>query len=299
MQQFTHEPIQGKILSNRLPEGTALVLEGGGLRGYYTAGVLEAFLEKDILFPYIIGISAGAANALSYISGQAGRSRQIIEHYVADKNYVSKQNWFKTGSIFNFDYVFKTIPEKHVWFDWETLRRQNTRMLTGAMNCENGETVWFEKDDLTAPFMATRASCSMPFWGKEVVFKGYTLLDGGITHPIPIEKAVEDGNTFYVIVLTRNAGYRKSGRVYKALLRVLCRKWPALEAAMLRRHKAYNRQIELCEQLEREGKAIIIRPKEPVQVGRTGADIPKILALHDEGLKEGREAVLRILEKLQ
>ena len=298
MQHFTHTPIPGKIIKNRLPEGTALVLEGGGLRGYYSSGVMEDFLEKDILFPYIIGVSAGAANALSYISGQTLRSRQIIENYVAEKDYVSKRNLLKMGSVFNFDYVFGTIPEKHVWFDWETFHAQNTRMLTGAMNCATGKTVWFEKDDLKAPFTVTRASCSMPFLSKIVEFNGYELLDGGTTDPIPIVKSIADGNTFHVIVLTRNAGYRKKAFGHEMLLRAICRKHPGVADALLQRHAVYNLQVELCEQLEREGKAIIIRPQEPLQVGRMDADIPKLLELHDEGVEEGREALKKILAQI-
>lgn len=295
MQSFTFEPIPGRILKNRLPEGVALVLEGGGLRGYYSSGVMEAFMERDILFPYIIGVSAGAANSLSYASGQALRSRQIIEHYVADKEYVSKRNLIKYRSIFNFDHIFGTIPEKHVFYDWEMLYTQNTRVLTGAMNCADGKTVWFEKEALCAPFTVTRASCSMPFLAKTVEYDGLELLDGGVTDPIPIEKSIADGNRFHVIVLTRNAGYKKTPFGHEKLLRAVCRKHPALAEAMLKRHETYNRQLELCEKLEKEGRAIIIRPREPIRVGRTGADIETLLELHDEGVREGREAVDELL----
>lgn len=295
MQTFAHTPIPGRIIKIRLPEGTALVLEGGGLRGYYSAGVMEAFLEKDILFPYIIGVSAGAANALSYISGQAMRSRQIIENYVGEKDYVSKRNLLLKGSMFDFDYIFRTIPEQYIKFDWEAFQAQDTRMLTGAMNCADGRTVWFEKEDLQAPFTVTRASCSVPFLSKVVQYNGYDLLDGGVTDPIPIDRSIADGNTFHVIVLTRNEGYRKTPVGHEKLLHAVCSKYPALADAMLERHAIYNRHLELCEQLEKEGKAVIIRPQEPLRVGRTGADIPTLLELHDEGVKEGRKAVEKIL----
>ena len=190
---FTQTPIPGRKLQNVLPAGTALILEGGGLRGYYSAGVMEAFLEKDMLFPYIIGVSAGAANALSYISGQAMRSRQIIEHYVGNPEYVSRRNLLRKGSMFGFDYIFQTIPEQHIRFDWDAYNAQETRFLTGAMNCADGKTVWFEKDEITPPFSATVASCSVPILTKVQHFKGYDLLDGGTSDPIPIEKALADG----------------------------------------------------------------------------------------------------------
>lgn len=296
---FTQTPIPGRQLQNVLPAGTALILEGGGLRSYYSSGVMEAFLEKDILFPYIIGVSAGAANALSYISGQPMRSRQIIEHYVGSPEYVSKRNFLKTGSMFGFDYIFRTVPEQHIQFDWEAYKAQKTRFLTGAMNCVDGKTVWFEKEEITPPFAATMASCSVPILTKIQHFKDYDLLDGGITDPIPIEKSIADGNRFHVVVLTRNAGYRKEPFGHESFLRVVFRKYPAVADAMLRRHEIYNRQLDLCERLEREGKAAIIRPLEPIRVGRTSADIPSLLALHDEGVREGRAALPRIFSGLQ
>lgn len=299
MQSYTQTMISGRKLKNVLPAGTALVLEGGGLRGYYSAGVMEAFLERDILFPYIVGVSAGAANALSYISGQPMRSRQIIEHYVGSPEYVSKRNLLFKRSMFNFDYIFKTVPEKHIMFDWDTYNAQKTRFLTGAMNCADGRTVWFEKDEITPPFSATVASCSVPILTRVRHFGGLDLLDGGVADPIPIEKSIADGNRFHVIVLTRNAGYRKEPFGHEPLLRAVFRRYPAVADAMLRRHESYNRQLALCEQLEKEGKAVIIRPLEPLRVGRTSADVPMLLALHDEGLAEGRAALPRILASAQ
>lgn len=296
MQKFTHSPISGQNLKNILPKGAALVLEGGGLRGYYSAGVLEAFLEKDLLFPYIIGVSAGAANALSYISGQPMRSRQLIENYVTSPRYVSKRNLLFKGSMFDFDYIFETIPQEHAFFDWDVFKAQKTRFLTGAMNCADGKTIWFEKEDVCSPFTVTRASCSIPFLTKVQHFKGFDLVDGGVSDPIPIEKSIEDGNTFHVIVLTRNEGYRKKPFGHKTFLKIAAAKYPALAETMLCRHEVYNRQLELCEKLEREGRAVIIRPKEPIRVGRTSSDVQTLLNLHDEGLREGREALPKILK---
>ena len=276
MTDYTLQPIPGKTLSRRLPEGTALVLEGGGLRGYYSCGVMEVFMEKDLLFPYIIGVSAGAANALSYISGQPGRSREIID----------------------FDYIFGTVPEKHIFFDWDKFHEQDTRFLTGAMNCADGKTVWFEKDTLKAPFMASRASCSVPLITKIQHYMGYDLLDGGISDPIPIEKSLADGNTFHVIVLTRNKGYQKEPFGHTAFLKAAFRKYPAVAEAMRTRHEIYNRQLALCEKLEKAGRAVIVRPLKPLNVSRTKAEVPALLALHDEGLYEGRAALGSIKEML-
>ena len=149
-----------------------------------------AVLPHVFQHTYIIGVSAGAANALSYISGQPGRSREIIEHYVGNPDYVSTRNLLTKHTMFDFDYIFGTVPEKHIFFDWDKFHEQDTRFLTGAMNCADGKTIWFEKDTLKAPFMASRASCSVPLITKIQHYMGYDLLDGGISDPIPIEKSL-------------------------------------------------------------------------------------------------------------
>lgn len=295
MQSYTHAPIAGKAPSTILPEGTALVLEGGGLRGFYSAGVFEAFMDAGILFPYIIAVSAGAANALSYISGQAGRNRQVVEHYVGDKRYVSKRNLLRHRSMFGMEFVFHEVPGKHIFLDWNMFENQDIRFLTGALNCETGKTVWFEKQDNDRDLEAVMASCSIPILSQIRNYRGFRLLDGGVADPIPIEKSLADGNTFHVVVLTRNEGYRKAAFKHKALLSLFFRKYPMVAEAMLNRHENYMRQLALCEQLEKEGEAVIIRPLEPLEVGRSGADIQRLLALYDEGHREGAVKIESIL----
>ena len=111
---YTHPPIMGTVPAHTLPEGTALVLEGGGTRGFYSAGVFESFMDAGVMFPYIIGVSAGSANALSYISGQPGRNRQILECYVSDPRYVSRRNLLRYRSLFGMEFVFHEIPQRHI-----------------------------------------------------------------------------------------------------------------------------------------------------------------------------------------
>lgn len=297
-QNYTHEPIRGIELPGRMPAGTALVLEGGGLRGFYSAGVFDAFINAKIMFPYIIGVSAGAANALSYIAGQRGRSRQIVEHYVKDHRYVSRRNILFHRSLFGTRFVFHDIPEKHIFFDQEMYERQETRFLTGAFDCRAGQTVWFEKQSASAQIEITKASCAVPMLSPLVRYEGYHLLDGGIGDPIPIEKSLADGNTFHVVILTRNQGYTKQAFNHKHTLKLFYRRYPRLVEAMLQRHQTYNRQLALCERLEKEGKAVIIRPLQPLQVDRSTADTHKLLALYDQGQAEGETALENILNLL-
>jgi len=292
--KYTHPIIRGEQYKTMLPNGTSLVLEGGGTRGFYSAGVLEAFADAGIMFPYIIGVSAGAANALSYISGQRGRNRQIIKHYVGNHQYVSKRNMLKHGTMFGYDYIFDTIPSKHIFWDMKHFKSTNTRLLTGVTNCATGKPVWFEKHELTEKFNITRASCSVPIIGKIVRLNGLELLDGGIASPIPIEQSITDGNTFHVIILTRNQGYTKPPFKHKWLLKFLYRKYPRLIATMMKRHDVYNHQLALCEQLERAGKAIIIRPQKPLSVETTTTNTAKLLALYNDGHKDGAAAISEI-----
>jgi predicted patatin/cPLA2 family phospholipase len=291
---YTQPVIKGIKHAKILPQRTALVLEGGGMRGFYSAGVLEAFMDAGIMFPYIAGVSAGAANALAYIAGQRGRNRIIIKEYVGDKRYVGYRNLIMHRTLFGYDFIFGTIPEKHLYWDKEVFETTDIRFLTGAIDCKTGKTVWFEKGDIADGFVVTRASCSVPLLSKVVNYNGYDLLDGGISDPIPIEKSIEDGNDFHIILLTRNEGYSKEPFRHKQLLKFIYRKYPKLVEAILRRHEIYNRQLAICEQLEREQKAIIVRPLLPLFVDRVATDTSKLLALHDEGYDEGKQAIKTI-----
>ena len=297
-QIYTQTPIPGKAPKKILPKGYALVLEGGGTRGFYSAGVFDAFMDAGIMFPYIIGVSAGAANVLSYIAGQNGRNRQIVEKYVGNPKYVSKRNLLLHRSFFGMEFIFHEVPQKHVFLDFEMFSKQNISLLTGALDCNTGQTVWFNKSDITPNLEATMASCSVPLLSPIFKFRGYNLLDGGIADPIPIEKSVSDGNTFHVIVLTRNKGYVKPVFKHKGILKLFYKKYPKLIDAILNRHDTYNRQLALCEQLEKEGKAIIIRPLKPLAVNdSTGRDIEKLLELYDEGHEEASEKAGLILSR--
>lgn len=296
---FTEPIIKGVRYADMLPRGTALVLEGGGTRGFYSSGVFEAFMDEGIMFPYIIGVSAGAANALAYVSGQRGRSRVIVEKYVGDSRYVGYRNILRHRSIFGFDFIFQTIPDEHVFWDREIFDSVDIRLLTGATDCATGEAVWFEKRDISnGRFDIVRASCSVPLMARIMEYQGCKFLDGGVSAPIPIEKSIEDGNTFHVVVLTRNRGYTKAPARGKAAVRLIYRKYPKLIEAMINRHEVYNRQLALCERLEREGRALIIRPLTPLAVGRTTTDVKKLLALYDEGHAEGAQAVRALKELL-
>ena len=288
---YEHTPILGKPFETELDARVGLVLEGGGMRGFYSAGVLDAFVEASILFPYISAVSAGAANALSYLSGQVGRNRQVVQYYVSDPRYLSLRNWIRGGSAFDWGFVFHTIPDKLLYFDRAMLEANSARFMVGAFDCDAGATVWFDKDEVVDDITTIVASCSLPVLSKVQHYRGMRLLDGGIADPIPIACSIEDGNEFHVVVLTQNAGYRKEPLRQQRTLRTLYRRYPGLVEAMLVRHERYQEQLELCEEFQCEGKALIVRPEKPLELGRLGTDTAKLLALYDEGTAEGYEAI--------
>jgi len=297
-QTYKQTPIPGKAPEKILPKGCALICEGGGTRGFYSAGVFDAFMDAGIMFPYIIGVSAGAANALSYVAGQKGRNRQIVEKYVGNPKYVSKRNLLFHRSLFGMEYIFHEVPQKHVFIDWDMFGKQDIVFLSGALDCDTGKTVWFNKSDITPALDAVIASCSVPLLSPIYKFRGLKLLDGGIGDPIPIEKSVSDDNTFHVIVLTRNKGYQKTIFKHKKILKMFYKKYPKVIDLILDRHNIYNRQLAFCEQLEKEGKAIIIRPEKPLKVNESAdRNIKNLLELHDEGYDEA-SAYIKIINNL-
>ena len=189
-----------------------LVLEGGGLRGIYSAGILDAFLEAEIAFPYVIGVSAGAANSCSYVSRQMGRNLEILKQFHGDRRYLSLWNYITTGSLFGMDFVFRQIPYKYNIFDWKTFIESPIRFITVCTNCQSGEAEYLEKNaDMSEDDFLTilKASSSMPYASPIVLYKGKKYLDGAIVDAIPLKRAIYDGYKKNVIVLTNPAGFRK------------------------------------------------------------------------------------------
>lgn len=277
-------------------ENTALVLEGGGMRGMFSAGVFEAFLQHELTFPYITAVSAGACNILSYMSHQPMRTRKIIENYVGTKPYFSINNYLRTGSLFGWDFIFDTLPKKLLPFDYETYANYPGELHVGTTDIKTGEAVWHYNKRAEIAFESVIASASLPFLAPIVNINNRPLLDGAIVSPIPIDKAIEAGYEKFVVVLTRNEGYRKKGSVPKLLLKAWYSQYPKLWEAMQNRPNLYNEQLERIEQMERDGKVIIIRPEKPLEIARLSIKPDKLLELHDHGVECGLKAIEKMLE---
>ncbi|WP_195780829.1 patatin family protein [Priestia megaterium] len=264
---------------------TGLVLEGGGMRGLYTTGVLDYFMERNLYLPYVIGVSAGACHATSYLSRQIGRSRKANLDFLEDPRYLSWKNYFKTKEIFGMDFVFDEIPNQLLPFDFEAFAERTEKLVVGATDCVTGEPVYFDEYDRDI-LTAVRASSSLPFLAPVVTYKGKELLDGGISDPIPIKKAVQDGYRKNIVVLTRNEGYRKKKSNMLWLLKRKYRHYDGLTRALENRYKLYNETLAYIEEQERQGNIFVIRPQTPLVVGRIEKNRERLDALYNQGYKE-------------
>ncbi len=193
--------------------GIGIVCEGGGLRGIYTAGVLDFFLDKSLEFNYLVGVSAGAIYPASYISRQNKRILNIQKKYLNDKRYMSLKSLIKTGSYVNYEFAFFKMSHELFPIDYKTFKRSNTDFKIGMFNCLSGETDYISKEDLDGidqTMTALIASGSLPFISKEIIIDNVPYLDGGIAAPIPIDKSIKDKNNRHIVILTQGEGYEKS-----------------------------------------------------------------------------------------
>jgi predicted patatin/cPLA2 family phospholipase len=281
-------------------KSTGLVLEGGGMRGVFTAGVLEFFSDQELFFPYIIGVSAGACNACSYLSRQKGRNKRVNIEYASHKEYLSLRNYISKRQLFGMDYIFNTIPNELDPFDFERFFAKSETFVVGTTNCETGEPLYFEENDSNDGLMTLlRATSSLPFMAPVVTYKGFALLDGGLSDPIPLHKAERDGCDKNVIVLTRNAGYRKEPTKLPRLLHRVYKNYPKIIEAIQNRYKIYNETMDDIEKKEKEGKVFVIRPTEPLKVGRIERRPDRLSALYDQGFSEAKKQYMELAKFLQ
>lgn len=262
---------------------TALVLEGGGLRGVFTCGVLDYFMDQGLRFPFTVGVSAGACNGLSYMSSQRGRAKASNIDLMDKHHYVGFRYLFTQRCIMDFKLLFEDFPEKIIPYDYQAYFSNPERFIMVTTNCLSGKAEYLEEKSSSARVMdIVRASSSLPFVSPVTYVDGIPMLDGGITDSIPIEYAMNQGYGKAVVVLTRNRGYRKK-KSKMPLAKLAYRKYPNLQKALQKRNAVYNRTMDLIERLEDEGKILVIRPLRPVEVGRMEKDTKKLSALYQEG----------------
>ncbi|MCL1092000.1 patatin family protein [Shewanella profunda] len=279
-------------------KNVALVLEGGGLRAIYTAGVLDAFLQQSLNFNYVIGVSAGAIYPASYVSRQFGRNLKIQQQYLNDKRYMGVRHWLATGNYVNTDFTYRRMAYELLPFDFGTFLNSDTEFKVGAFNCLAGKTDYFGMADFSSHdklLDVLIASSSLPFMSKPYVINHNHYLDGGIAEPIPVLQAQKDGYSRQVVILTQDQYYQKSPMKMNWLVRKTYKRYPAVAHALSERHRVYNRALADLDQAVIAGKAFVIRPAQPLNLSRLDRNIDKVTRVYQQGLADGKAILPALL----
>ena len=267
----------------KITQTSGLILEGGGMRGVFTSGVLDNLMDRGIRFPYIIGVSAGACNALSYMSGQRGRSKYSNINLLEERRYIGLKHLLLKGNIMDFDLLFYEFPQRISPYDYKALAENSARLEIVTTSCRSGKACYYEEKNIPDRVIdIVKASSSLPFVAPISYIDGNPMLDGGISDSIPLLRARQQGYDNNLVVLTRNKGYRKPSKPTK-VPPFFYHKYPELRKAIKERNSLYNSQLSLIEQLENENNLTVIRPQKPIVVDRMERDTQKLLDLYNEG----------------
>ncbi len=276
-----------------------LVLEGGGMKGAYTTGVLDFFLEKGIAFSRVYGVSAGAVHMMSYLSKQKKRSINISMKYAGDKRYCSVESLIRTGDIFNVEMCYSLIPRKYEPFDNKTYMSYPGKAFAVVTNIETGKPEYLRVKDGFADLKKVQASASLPLVSRNVEIEGKLYLDGGISDAIPLQKSILDGNQKNIVILTKEVGYVRQPSSQLGLIKMRYRKYPKVYELMKNRHIAYNETMEFLHKQQENGQAFVIQPGKPSDVGRLEKDPKKIEALYMEGYRDAESCFEQMMQYLE
>lgn len=264
---------------------TGLVLEGGAMRGMYTAGVLDVFLENNIKVDGVVGVSAGALFGVNYLSGQKGRVIRYNKRFNSDKNYMGLLPLLKEGNIVSTKYAYEDVPLRLDPFDDESYVKSNIPFYAVVTNIETGKPEYIQIHSVFDQTDTLRASGSMPMVSKPVKIDANQYLDGGISDSIPFEWLSSQGYDKLIVVLTRDMNYRKTP-MSPALVKMYSRKFPKVAEGLLNRHLLYNNSVELLKEWENRGKAFVIRPSKPIEIGKIEKNPDKLQAVYDLGVED-------------
>lgn len=271
----------------KLEKNTGLVLEGGGMRGVFTSGVLDAFMKHDYYFKYVIAVSAGACNAVSYMSRQPRRARYSNIDMLEKYDYISLKSLLLQGSIFDPNILYERFPKEIVPFDEDAYRQNPAVFEMVATNCLTGQAEYLsEKTDIERMTSIVRASSSLPYVAQITHVDGIPMLDGGIVDSIPVQRSINTGHPVNVVVLTRNRGFRSTELEVK-VPKLFYKDYPRLRVALSHHVEAYNEQLDMIERMEDWGEIVTIRPQRPLEVDRICRDTDKLERLYEEGFSEG------------
>lgn len=275
-----------------------LVLEGGGMRGSYTAGVVDFLMEKNIYADGVIGVSAGACHACSYASKQIGRNQKIIDRFINDKRYMSFQSLMKTGDLFGVEFAYDKIPNELELYDYDAFTKQGMKLYAVCSNLETGKPEYLLCKEMRKDVIYVRASASLPLLSRIVEVDGMKLLDGGATDSIPYKKFQEMGYDKNIVVLTRGKEYRKGKNTLLPLIRRRYKAYPKFVEALENRHITYNACVDELEESEARKEIFVIRPSKPIKIGRLEKDKDKLMNLYKEGYHDAKMMYQDILDYL-
>ena len=262
-----------------------LVLEGGAMRGLYTAGVLDVFLDNNIKVDGIIGVSAGVLFGVNYLSKQKGRAIRYNKKFAKDKRYMGMRSFITTGNIINKDFAYYEIPLKIDIFDEETFEKSNTNFWATVTNIETGEAEYLKLTNVFEQMELLRATSAMPIVSKIVEIDGKKYLDGGVSESIPVEKCKSIGYDKIIVVLTRPIEYRKK-KTNSLVAKVKYKKYPNLIETMENRYKKYNETVEKIIDMENKKEIFVIRPSKDLKLKRIEKDVDKLQAMYDLGISD-------------
>ena len=266
---------------------TALIMEGGAMRGLFTCGVTDVFLEEGITFDAAAGISAGACFGCNFKSKQAGRAIRYNKRYSRDPRYCSLRSLIKTGDLYGVDFCYRELPEVLDPFDNKTFEENPMTFYIGATDVDTGEIRYHKcTDGGKKDLKWMQASASMPLVSNIVEADGYRMLDGGIVDPVPYRYMEELGYDRNVYILTQPKGFRKEKSSALPLIRIALRKTPKIVKAMERRHEVYNRQMAEIDEKEARGEILVIRPPESLGISRTEHDPNELERVYQTGRRE-------------
>ena len=275
-----------------------LVLEGGAMRGMYTAGVLDVLLEKGIEFDGIMGVSAGALFGPNFLSKQPGRVIRYNKRFIRDRRYKGWGCLLREGNLFSTGFAYREVPRKLDVFDDDTFKSSGVPFYAVVTGLESGEPEYMEIKSVFDNMDKLRASGSMPFVSRPVEIEGKLYLDGGVSDSVPYEAMEKMGYDRLAVILTRDMDYRK--KPMPALPIKLCfRKYPRFRDKLLKRHETYNRSVARLRELEERGEIFVIRPSEPIEIGRVESDPEKLQQVYELGLKDGAAAADKLAEFLK
>ncbi len=278
---------------------TGLVLEGGAMRGMYTAAVLDVFLDENIVFDSVVGVSAGALFGVNLLSGQKGRVIRYNKKYNHDRSYMGLIPLLKEGNIVSTEYAYHRVPEQLDPFDAEAYKKSETDFYAVITNVKTGLPEYPKITDVFRQMDTLRASGSIPFISRPVEIDGQYYLDGGISDSIPYQFLQNQlGCSKPVVILTRDLEYRKKPMSPK-LVHLFAKKMPAIEKKLLVRHELYNQTVQKLRELEQRGEVFIIRPSEPIEIGRMEKDPEKLQAVYDLGIRDAQAAITALKNYLK